>query len=69
MQNSLGIQASDSSNGIPESKDLVDPTGAEIPPGASVVDGKIQITGNNGTANAIDVTSMKVVPPATDSYH
>ena len=63
MEESLGIQKSDATSGIPESLDLVHTTvpPTYIPPGADVVNGQIQITGNNGTANAIDVTSLGMV--------
>jgi flagellar hook protein FlgE len=63
MEESLGIQKSDATTGIPESRDMVHITDPPtmIPPGADVVDGKIRITGNNGVANAIDVTSLGMV--------
>ena len=63
MEQSLGIQKSDATTGIPESEDMVHITKPPtlIPPGADVVDGKIRITGNNGVANAIDVTSLGMV--------
>ena len=66
MEESLGIQKSDATNGIPESLDLnhLDTT-TYIPPGADVVNGQIRITGNNGPDNAIDVTSLAMVVSST----
>jgi flagellar hook protein FlgE len=55
MEGSLGIQKTTSTNGIPPSLDTIN--GGYISPGADVVDGKIRITGNNGTANAVDIGS------------
>jgi flagellar hook protein FlgE len=66
MEESLGIQKSDATNGIPESLDLNQPSPPTyIAPGADVVDGKIRITGNNGVDNAIDVTSLAMVASST----
>ena len=57
MEESMGIQKSDAATGIPRSLDLVHTTvpPTYISPGADVVDGRIQITGNNGVDNAIDI--------------
>jgi flagellar hook protein FlgE len=69
MGESLGIQLSDSTTGIPESQDTVHITvpPTMIPPGADVVNGTIRITGNNGVANAIDVTSLGIVVSSTNT--
>ena len=68
MQESLGVQSSTSANGIPQSIDLVHTTTPPtyIAPGADVVNGQIQITGNNGTANAINVTSLNMLVSSTN---
>ena len=58
MEQSLGIQESTSTNGIPDSVDVADETASPIPPGFDVIGGKIQLTGNNGTGNAIDIKSL-----------
>jgi flagellar hook protein FlgE len=55
MVGALGIQPSNSTTGIPPSVDSKNPMGAPIPPGAEIVGGRIQITGNNGVDNAIDI--------------
>jgi flagellar hook protein FlgE len=66
MEEALGIQRSDSTNGIPESLDLNHTDKVTyIAPGADVVDGKIRITGNNGVDNAIDVTQLAMVVSST----
>jgi len=68
MQESLGIQSSNATNGIPQSVDLLHTTTPPtyIAPGADVVNGQIQITGNNGTANAINVTALNMVVSSSD---
>jgi len=58
MQESLGIQPSNATTGIPGSLDLANPTWPPIPPGADLLNGQIRITGNNGVANAVGVKSI-----------
>ncbi len=58
MEESLGIQESTATNGIPPSIDVADPTATPISPGYDVVDGRMQLTGNNGEGNAIDIKSL-----------
>ena len=61
MEEAMGIQKSDASTGIPRSLDLVHNTvPTYISPGADVVDGKIQITGNNGLDNAVDIKTSGI---------
>jgi flagellar hook protein FlgE len=55
---SLGIQLRDPTNGIPASEDTVHPTDPPtmIDPGATINNGIIQLVGNNGLMNAVDIS-------------
>ncbi|MCC6125573.1 MAG: flagellar hook-basal body complex protein [Pirellulales bacterium] len=57
MSESLGIQKRTGTNGIPQSIDTADPDNkGPYDPGASIVDGVVNIVGNNGTFNAVDIS-------------
>jgi flagellar hook protein FlgE len=54
MDQAIGIQHG---QGIPQSIDTADPnTKGPYDPGAAILDGVINIVGNNGTANAVDIS-------------
>lgn len=54
MTEALGIQTRDATNGIPPSRDIA--RQIDVDPGASIGGGVISIVGNNGTANAVDIS-------------
>jgi flagellar hook protein FlgE len=71
MNEALGIQKPDSSNGIPQSIDTVANTTPPtlVDPGSSISAGVIKIVGNNGLANSVDISldGMQFVAPAGTS--